>query len=717
MQAAEILRKNSKEPLHRWPDEDLQKAWVSSTSRWTDSRWYFDDPTPGTGRETHAKWDIELENGENLMDAKYTGMLSWLRRFFWTLHEAPGDRAAAAKPRTLASYSAGLATLVPWMVEQHVFWPHELTQDVLDSYVDDLPAILTSKRGSGVIEGQKITASAAYRAVVVVYRIWQQRKVLEQSGIRPMPARPWSECKGANSVARQVATEQIGWIQPLPDEVAVPLLNRSIWFLGAPADDLLRLREAMDGAYHRPAGNYPTGPGTALKACEIRQRKVCREWSFTAPSGQDRSWHPPLKVCGVPPVQRALQLIKSLQSAAMIAIQGFAGLRVSELCGLPAGIDANTKLPKCIECRPSPSGLNDVFILRTELSKTEESPRNVEWQVGLRPVGSSEIPIVVQAILLLERLLAPYRGILGSDRLLVSLSASRGLPKTSKGVQVMTIARVLTMYKDFIEQWVDLSKLPDESAHPTQTGSLTDWRESKGRIITTHQLRKTFALYVLSADSRLLPAVKRHFHHVSLAMTESGYWGRNPDQIEPVKSVSAQQTALMMYELATGRTKVAGIGGERLEAGAKELRMLLEGLNLEQGWRKTVRWVREKGIDSVFAPHGGCAPLATSEMECWKKAGARPLGHQYPNYSTRDPGVCAGCRSFWMDARHIPMWEQRYIQNEVAYRDAVSRGRAESFRRIRFRAKQAAALLRSVGFDLSGADQKINQELASGNAA
>src|SRR5205085_330784 len=111
------------------------------------------------------------------------------------------------------------------------------------------------------------------------------------------------------------------------------------------------------------------------------------------------------------------------------------------------------------------------------------------------------------------------------------------------------------------------------------------WRVSKGRILTSHRLRKTYALYVLSVDPRLLPAVKRQFQHLSMAMTERGYWGTNILQIEPVNAVAAQQTAMFMFELATGRTKTAGKMGDQLEVQIVELRAKLSGLGIEAGWR------------------------------------------------------------------------------------------------------------------------------------
>jgi hypothetical protein len=517
-----------------------------------------------------------------------------------------------------------------------------------------------------------------------------------------MPEHPSANLQSAHSIARQIGVQELGWIQPLPDEVAIPLLNRAAWFLGTPANDLLSLRDRMEEAY-RTTPNPKIG--------EIRQRKESYSWQFARVDGEAAPWHPVLTTFKSRGPQRVLQLMKHLQAAALISLQAFTGMRISELCGLPQGSDPETGLPLCVEKRTSASGLNEIFIVRTGLSKTEEVPREVSWYLGLRPLGSDELPLPVRALAVLDRISQPYRHLIGSTRLSISLRASRGLPKTGKGAAVLTSGTISKMYKDFVADWVDLSTLPDESAHRTSEGDLVAWRASKGRILTSHQLRKTFALYVLSVEPRLLPAVRRQFHHVSVAMTEGGYWGRNPLQIEAIDSVSSQQTALLMYELATGRTKVAGRGGARFDLGVDELKQLIGGMNVEQGWREAVRWTRSKDVESVIAQHGACAPLRTSEMECWKKVGARPLGHRRPNYDSRDPGMCAGCAAFWMDARHVPYWEGRYVQNEVAFRIGTRLGPDASFRRIRERARQARNLLCHLQIDLSNAENEINRQV------
>ena len=715
---AGVIKTTVAGPLHLRQDADLPEAWVSTTSQWKSRTWDLDNPTNGAKASgSRIIWDIELHNGHNLLDATHGALLDWLRRFVWSLFAAPCGNAVALKPGSAGVVSAGLARLVPWLVENSIRLPKELDRAALDIYRQDLPSLMAASADdlNDDLDDTAIGQSMAYSALSIVYKLWQQRQAFLDCGIEPMPDRPWPEMQGANTLAKEIATEAKGWIQPLPDEIAVPLINRATWFLGTCAEDVIRLQEALMEAYHRPPGAHGNGPGVSTPARSYRQRSACADFSFSVPAGDSVPWHPPLlrkKIddSSQSSLLRSLQLVKRVQAAAMLDIQWSTGMRASELCGLSAGVDLKTGLPSSVEVRVSASGLNEEFILRGELSKMEEVPREVPWRLGMRPLGSEELPIAVRALLVLDRLLAPYRDLFRTDRLLVSLTSKNGLPKTSDGVGRMTCQQINNLYRDFIAEWVDLSQIPDESEHRIAPGDLVKWRESKGRIITSHQLRKTYAQYVLAVEPRLLPAVKRQFHHMSLAMTERGYWGNNIRQIEPIHAVAAQQTAMLMYELATGRTKVAGKMGVQLEEHIADLSQRLSGMGIERGWREAVRWVRSNGLHITFGAHGGCLPLRPSKMECWKRASERPLGSSAPNYDTREPGVCAGCSCFWMDARHVPFWEIRYVENEVAYREGIARGDEPSFRRIRDRAAQARAFLLHVGADVKLLDQRVHEE-------
>ena len=709
------ITSTSVRPYHLRPSCELGGARVSQLSAWDDPIWMLDNPSIGQSkRASWVTWTMQLPDGRNLLDVEHAVMLDWLRRFVWSLFSDPRDKAKAYKTGNGSQITQGLRTVIPWLVERGVSLPHQIDRSTVEAFLDDLPALIAVEDD----EQGVIPEGSAYMPIKIIDLIWRQRQVFADAGIQPPSEKPWSTERGANTLAKRIATEARGWIKPLPDEVAIPIVNAAAMLIGQPSDDVLRLRDELDAAYYRPAGTRSTGPGLTDVACARRQHIVASRFEFSAAIEGGAPWHPPLKEfvteAHYGPVLRARRLVAAVIGAACITIQASAGLRASEICGLMAGVDETTGLPIGVRIVLSSSGLNEVFVLRSELTKLEETPREVDWLLAMRPVGSDEVPLPIRAMLILDRLLARERRIANSDRLLVSIATGHGFPRTPAGVADFNSLRLNDLVKDFVEEWVDLSGLPDESAHRLSANDLVPWRESKGRIIRPHQFRKTYAQFALSVDARLLPAVQRQFHHVGMAMTEGGYWGRNRVQIEPMNAVASQLTAMRLFEMATGRTQVAGKRGSQLEAHMPEIRQLIDGLGIEAGWRQVMRFVRDQGLHMWFAPAGDCLPMDDASMECHKAAGTRSIGLRAPNYRTREPSICAGCSCFIVDRRHSGYWEERYVSNEVAVRAAQARGQAAMFRVARNRADVAVKILQKLGGDLSVLEIRIRKEVSNG---
>jgi hypothetical protein len=314
--------------------------------------------------------------------------------------------------------------------------------ELLDRYLDELPEILASITDEiGGFDGEspidsdgdaEISIAVATNAVSIVYYLWRQRKVLKKLGIESMPDRPWPAFKGTRSIANFVSTKALGWIRPLPDEVAVPLLNKVFWFLGAPAEDIIRLNGDLNNALTETSHD-DCSDGAFLQRVVHRQNIAAEAFLFSTLSGQCEPWHSVLcnYVPGSPYTQasRCRHLVLDLQAACCIAIQGLAGLRVSDLCGLKCGCDPSTGLPTGVTMRLSVTGLNEEFVLSGETSKRRSSPREEPWLLGSRRVGDVELPVAVKAIQVVDRLMAPWRELVGTDQLLLSITCSVGLPK------------------------------------------------------------------------------------------------------------------------------------------------------------------------------------------------------------------------------------------------------------------------------------------------
>ncbi|MBY0443668.1 MAG: integrase, partial [Burkholderiales bacterium] len=352
-------------------------------------------------------------------------------------------------------------------------------------------------------------------------------------------------------------------------------------------------------------------------------------------------------------------------------------------------------------------GLNEIFILNTVISKTQPTPMNVDWMIGMRPNGSNQLPHAVQAIIMLNEIFKPYRKFYPTDRLLISLTMFGNLPFDKNRLGPIHSDRLRRDIKNFVGEWADFSKLGNESQHKIEDNDLIPWKTSNGRIIKTHQFRKTWAQFILATDPRLLPAIQMQFHHLVLAMTESGYIGRNPVQLEALNAVSRQQRNLLIYEAAMGKNLLAGKMGDNIEKNISILHEKIKDLPTSDAWKESVKFCDDNDLKIFFSPHGNCMPLRPTQMRCHESANTVSRFNIEPNYSTREPSLCAGCSCFIIDSRHINFWEDRYIQNAASYRQAEKIGSVDQFRAIKGRANQASKLLQKMGADMDVLESKI----------
>jgi len=714
---ASIVESTGHAPLHLRTGAALKDAYVSSKSKWNDERWQLDNLTRGSKASSSAiKWNIDLHDGACFTDRQHRVLLDTFKRLAWSLMAAPRDGARSIKPASFGSFNAGLKVFVRWMVQSGLRTISDLDGSALERLRLDLPLLLVSEEDAD--EDFEISYGVALRVVIMPVRLWQQRQELEKAGIRAMAEEPWHSVS-AGTIAQDVATKAAGEVLPLPDEVSIPVMNSAHRMIGVPADDVVTLTHRYLDAYRAGRPRNRAGPGTSLASQANAGRYAIRDFRFSTVPGDTIPWHEPIirerrrtiwkPVSDINRVQRLRQLILDVSNAAVVVIQSTTGIRVSEICSLGAGMDRKTGLPACVMVQISASGLNEVFLLRGELSKTEETPRMVEWVLGMRPRGSNTLPPAVRAIIVLERLWAPWREMKKSRDLILHFRTRAGLPKSGDTVSSISSTAIARGTKDFVRKYVDLSGLPDTSSRALCADDLLPYRDSEGTCIKTHQWRKTLAHFVFNTDSRLIPALAMQFQHISLAMTEQGYLQHNHVLFEAFDSVRAQETTSLLFELATGRSLIAGRMGGHLEEHIEPIRRLIAGVSKSDGWRNVLRFVIEKGMKLWFASYGGCLPLDPGQMRCHEVAGTDYVLNAEPNYATREPSLCAGCQCFLLDRRHEEFWKRRYIENWAAWRRAERAGNTTAFRAILYRANQAKALLHKLAVDINSQTEKAEE--------
>jgi len=683
------LNSFTKPQIHLLSADDLTAQRVSPISLWGDAQWRLENPTPGQPDHcATVNWNIKLPHEQSLLDPQWAGLLDSLRRFVWSLLTDPRE-GKSLKTTSMATISRMLAYLVNWMATQDFRAIHELDNHASWEYVEHVAITGSDKQYSTLHEGW------VWQRLHILTLLYKQSGALRESGVNPMPEPPF-DGRNPFDVAKRITNRQRDFIPPLPDAVALPIMTAAERLIGVPADDVIKLQDVYLAAYAQGGPGNHKGPGHSLPVRTDAARRAVSSFQFSMLAGESLPWHDvidtqPRRGAGQVDFVAAIRLlIMDIRIACIIVLQSHVGLRISEVMGLKAGIDPNSGLPSCLQQRPSKTGLNTIFYLKSLAAKIHGRP--VEWIVGARPTDSQYLPPPVRALVVLERLFRPWRQLGDCPHLIVSFCANRGLPKTQRSVGRPFSQNVNLGQKDFLRRYVDWQALPPSP-------ELDAYRD--GRSLRTHQWRKTFALYVIQVDSRMLPHISQHFKHLSLAMTEQGYIGRDPEIIEAMSDARTRLTVRLLYEAATGDATYAGNMAPWLEAHRKSVRASMQDKTPEQILSDLEHEVVEHDFRIWFADHGKCLiELKPESARCHQIAGTTHWEDQNPNFQYREPSVCVGCECFLIDRESAGFWRKRYFDNQQAVENAERIGRGDEFYVARQRARQAAAILHVLGEDV-----------------
>jgi hypothetical protein len=694
-----------------YPTEGHPNPWVSSTSRWRDSRWFLDNPTSGIPAfKAMIDWDLFFEGGTNLLDACHATLLEEFRRLTWSLFVDP-RAGKALKPGSASNLSIGLRELLWWMVKNGYARMRELDGTASQHYLDGCQAQLdgvaqedsleelldenavepidaTGREDNKEIlqdtdEALQVTESWVRSRLAVWRYMWDQRAAMHTAGVQSLPQEPFSGRK-VGRLANEMATKAIQKIPPLPDEVAVAMMNAAHVYIETAASDVLRMVENMLQLRNRFIYHATVS-------------KHMKKWKFSVPPESDQPWHSSLAEVKSPAATLRL-LADDLSRACAIILQSETGMRANELCSLPAGINPETSLPACIEMRLSKSGMLDLFYLKGTLSKTRPTPESATWLLAARPRGSDMLPNSVRAVAVIQKLLQPFREIADGrvqGALFVVFDPTDGFPKVGQGVSALTTNTLLNWQKRFVAahvDWTTVKRTPDTQKYI----------DSKGECLQTHQWRKTYAQFVFQVNPKLLPAIARQFKHLSIAMTEGAYINTNDALLKGVAEHNLYRTTDRLLEFARGMApKMEGRLARLLEKYQGELSTIIKGKNGTEARQAMFTWCSQRNLKLFFHGYGGCIPgLAPTEAECHKRAQTVHWANTAPNYATREPSVCTGCFLFMVGPESVEYWRDRYVSNSTAYLQAKAQGKADDFRVAKERAAQSATYLKFLDVPL-----------------
>jgi hypothetical protein len=681
--------------------------WRSRVSRHSsvfEDVWIFEKGNVRRGPRTVDFRTVVFEDGSRLTDPQHVKTLRWCKALIFSVVHAPAN--GFSKERSIMHVWRAVRNFIRWRRD---LLPQDLTSALSNQFADHIADGLIEEPdtdSSTLSESDDdddfssdqldITARGLRNLLMAPTLLWEQRKDIRRYGIEPPPEPPYD---GASVYAKAESyrTRALGWWQPLPDEVARIALNSAAQMTLESSKDII---DHIDELYRIQREGKKAG----LTEEKIRHAMGRAASAFNLPTPAGRSMR---KRAAEVSADRpgSLEYIKvlagHLSGACASILMMTAGMRSGELPPIRSGTDPVSKLPTCVRVAVSPSGLHHLYFLRSELSKVVPTPQEEDWLIGMQPIGSDGLPLTVRVLNVLNRLYARLREDHGTTALFPSPEFelfTKGDPGVLAALDFdMTSGDTIrSRISTFLRVHADFSKLPDSSAHSIEPGDLIKYRDTNGACIHSHQFRKTFANYTLAVDPGLLPAVQMQFKHLSVGMTDLGYWGSNRQQIEPVRSVQQQQTTLTLFEIATGRALPSGRMGKQLVDHIDQLHEMVRDHAPINAWKNIFVFRDAFNLTIWFSPHGKCLPLHRAEMSCHLDAGTRPDSIGTPNFSTRDATTCGGCKNFLIDSRHLAFWADRYAGYFRASNSKAARNRPD-WRVLSERAAQSKAFLRSLG--------------------
>lgn len=602
---------------------------------------------PGKGQDKNhgsLSWDIRLTNSESLVDAAHSERLYALRALVWTmLHDPRSSKALSSGG--LNHVRVAIETGARWMAAEGMSGFAEMDNAASWRFLDHFLDTHKETSAGPAHRPPEITNATANGRLRFIKLIHRQRRALKRFGLDVPNEAPF-DGRGIDAVVREdLDLHRHGKLEPIPDEVAIVLMSQAQRWLGVPADDVLALQEAV---CENSIPVDESGGRSGVPEMYGESKDVIESFRFSVLEGEAVPWtsladpyHRTLRDGRVGTIQgrqAVRRLILTVQAAAIIAIQASTGIRASELASFQ-DTTVGGPLPSCVTSRTSHDGMMELFYCHGVETKTRK--KRLEWLVGARPVGSDYLPLPVRALGVLHRLFARWRALSDSHDLMLTFSASKGLPRRAESIGSATSQHMTVVQKEFLQEQCDTTTLPVEAVE----------RFCENDALRGHLWRTTFATFLYRTDPRLLEPISRHFKHLRVAMTETGYVGNDVELLNALDSTHVQQSSRLFYEAIEGNMPVIGGLADSFKDFPRMPGRTLEDYELA---------VIENDLRLIDFDYGMCGAVVNPEhSRCNTLGGTAHWSKRSPNEALRSPSVCIGCPLFVASRRHLPFWINR----------------------------------------------------------
>lgn len=638
-------------PSHLWSLARLALHQVSPHSLFGDSVWRFYSLVPGT-ETLSANWRLGIPE-DIWQSRKFQRLLHDAKRVILAYIDADHPR-----PSTLRSKIGHIRRLILWMYQHEYLAFSQLDPQARREYFDFICGQSLDENSNFKVVAETIEGKMS--VITLLFKL--REKFLSVPRIQldhgDMQAVIWS------GFGRKVGAKSAGRIPPVPDEIFNPLMEEALQWVDTYSADILELVRIQEAAAAQclswNSKNYSSLINSRLEGYQFRLcPRTNSPWRTPLQSVEERVEEDEdgVKVRRYRPLRVVRTLTNHLLAACSIVIQGFTGIRVSELLGLTETGQLDDDLPSCIQVRGSMEGLNDVFLMDGLIFKgsRDEDTRKGTWVVGIRPAGSQFLPEVVRALLVLRELTAGWRPLTTDTNAFLHPRHNLGFSRTSGSVGRTRLAVLSQAQQSFLLEKV---KVPS---------NLYGWH------LTTHQFRKRFAQDVVRCDPDAMPAVREHFKHISMHVLETGYLGDDDELLKLVDDFALRDAAAQLMAIIDGEP-VAGRMPEQFRRRTRDLEsQVLNKLSKAERQQKVHELAESEGLRAWPAVFGTCLFRAETALCHLSVKGFYDSSAGRPLATGRCPDSCGACSNLVVSRRHISFWKNRYVENRrlaLLYRDA-----------------------------------------------
>lgn len=589
-------------------DEDSPK--VSSRSYLADNAWILDDFNPAVPlADRTIKWDFEVGQGERFTDQHYDDLRTTSKALLHRLLLGTSEYRPYKRGSVVARF-VYLKMLLRWMIAHSVYRFRDLTRSQLveyRQYVQRRNSTRTRKRDStklnGVTSGEK-TAFAPLRDLVRF-----------ASYIPDYPL--FSLAEASELFLDEIPVMRGDGIPAIPPEIVGPLLEHAFQWIRDYAPILIKLRSGLD----RLRRKY-NADGVASKLAQARVRGA---FDILGDGQYIQSARGDIHLGDIDLVEFNM-LLGHLETACYIIIAGLTGMRISEMAGLSLSSLSEKRLPDGRTLQLLQSRL-----IKTSVDNTGDLLHWVAGWVGPdNPVAAAVNVLSTlqpEGIEARSSLFQHWKRRTHFDGRLAVLDEDDFGSLHSGAVTAR-----LSKFSDFI-------------------GIRQGWRFS------SHQFRKTFARFVATRDWTGLHALKRHFKHVSIQMT-NGYAG-NDHELRDLIGEYRTDHAHSLLEKVLGADTLAGVLGKRIAA----TNLRFRGDAGAQVRKECIQAIMDNSDLLILPNEFGLCIFRRETASCG--GNTAQIGHS----------TCIDCKNFVVTADHRPYWQElasdiRELRDDPLFRGA-----------------------------------------------